>query len=76
MEKPFHRFTELFVQLGLPSESENIQVFLEKHRPLHEAILLEDAPFWSTAQATLLREEIILDADWAEIVDQLNKDLR
>ena len=76
MEKPFHRFTELFVQLGLPSDPESIKVFLEKHRPLHESITLEDAPFWSTAQATLLREEIILDADWAEIVDQLNKDLR
>lgn len=43
---------------------------------MHKAIPLEDAPFWSISQATLLREQIILDADWAEIVDQLNKDLR
>ncbi|MCX7237231.1 DUF2789 family protein, partial [Polynucleobacter sp.] len=26
--------------------------------------------------ARLLRDELLLDADWAEIVDQLNKALR
>lgn len=76
MEKSFHRFTELFEQLGLPSDPANIKDFIVKHAPLDESITLEKAPFWSISQSTLLREELMLDADWAEIIDQLNKDLR
>ncbi len=76
MEKSFHRFTELFEQLGLPSDPDSIKEFIVKHTPLDEAVALEEASFWSRSQATLLRDELMLDADWAEIVDQLNKDLR
>ncbi|MCW5637448.1 MAG: DUF2789 family protein, partial [Rubrivivax sp.] len=32
--------------------------------------------FWSPAQARFLREEVAEDADWAELVDQLNLMLR
>lgn len=76
MEKSFHRFTELFKQLGLASDPREIEAFILQHAPLHESILLYDASFWSPSQARFLREEVLLDADWAEIVDQLNKDLR
>ena len=37
-----------------------------------ETMRLEEAPFWSPAQATFLREEILEDGDWAEAVDELN----
>lgn len=37
---------------------------------------LEEAPFWTAAQAQLLREERIDDADWAIVVDRLNLALR
>ena len=37
---------------------------------------LADAFFWSPSQAELLREEILDDADWAEVVDQLDVLLR
>lgn len=37
---------------------------------------LEDAPFWNDAQAALLREKILDDSDWAEVIDQLNLTLR
>lgn len=76
MDASNHRFTELFQQLGLPADAGSIQRFLASHRPLDAAIRLENAPFWTEAQSTLLREELLLDADWAEVVDQLNAALR
>ncbi len=76
MDSTYHRFTELFQQLGLASDTRSIQDFLVRHSPLHPSIRLESAPFWSEAQSALLRDEILLDADWAEIVDQLNATLR
>ncbi|KWR90776.1 DUF2789 domain-containing protein [Cupriavidus sp. IDO] len=76
MDQTFHRFSELFAQLGLPSDEQGIRAFLAAHSPLPDDVMLADAPFWTPAQATLLREEIQEDADWAEIVDQLNAALR
>lgn len=76
MEKSFHRFSDLFAQLGLPSDPESIEAFLLDHAPLPDDVRLADAPFWSAAQSALLREEILEDADWAEVVDQLNVALR
>ena len=76
MEQPFHRFTDLFAQLGLPSDSVSIEAFLRAHSPLPDDVSLPDAPFWTAAQSALLREEILEDADWAEVVDRLNLSLR
>ena len=76
MNSNHHRFTELFLQLGLPSDVDGIKHFLDSHSPLDSSIRLENAAFWTQAQSTLLREEILKDADWAEVVDQLNTALR
>ena len=76
MDKPIHRFRELFIQLGLPSDEPGIGQFLAAHTPLAADTALADAPFWTPAQAAFLREEIIKDADWAELVDQLDASLR
>ncbi|NBQ68831.1 MAG: DUF2789 domain-containing protein [Nitrosomonadaceae bacterium] len=76
MNSNHHRFTELFLQLGLPSDANGIKRFLDTHSPLESSIRLEDAPFWTNAQSTMLKEEILNDADWAEVVDQLNTALR
>ena len=76
MDSTYHRFTELFQQLGLASDTRSIQDFLVRHSPLHPSIRLESAPFWSEAQSALLRDELLLAADWAEVVDQLNTALR
>lgn len=76
MDSMYHRFTELFQQLGLPSDVESIKGFLSSNSPLDASIGLEDAPFWIASQATLLSDEILKDADCAEIVDQLNAALR
>lgn len=76
MEHPVPPFSELFAQLGLPSDEAGIRAFIVGHSPLPEHTALADAPFWTPAQAALLREELAEDADWAEVVDQLNLALR
>lgn len=72
MEHFYHRFSDLFAQLGLPSDGLSIYVFLMDKTPLRPDIRLEDAPFWTASQARLLREGLLHDADWAEVIDQLN----
>lgn len=76
MDQSIHRFAELFTQLGLPSDEPGISQFIAAHHPLATDIALADAPFWTPAQAAFLREEIHRDADWAELVDQLDAALR
>ena len=76
MDMSDHRFTGLFAQLGLPSDEPAIRRFIATHSPLAAGIELADATFWTTGQAAFLREEIDRDADWAEVVDQLNAALR
>ena len=76
MDQSIHLFSELFAQLGLPADEPAIRQFLAAHTPLPENIDLPDAPFWTESQAAFLREEILEDADWAELVDQLNLALR
>lgn len=72
----FHRFSELFAQLGLPASEEGIGEFISKHAPLSDDVRLEHAPFWTVPQARLLREMLLEDSDWSEMVDQLNLALR
>lgn len=76
MEMFHHRFSELFNQLGLPNDTESIRKFIQHHSPLNSAIKLEDAKCWTPGQASLLKEALQQDADWAEVVDQLNIALR
>ena len=72
MESHTHSFSDLFAQLGLPCEESDIRAFINSHRPLPETMTLSEAPFWTPAQAQLIREQWKQDADWAEVVDQLN----
>ena len=72
MELSSHPFSQLFAQLGLADDHAGIQAFIAAHSPLPNGMRLEDAPFWSPAQAQLLREERQDDADWAMVVDRLN----
>ena len=76
MEAFFHRFTELFDQLGLPSDPFSIAAFLREQAPLAPEIKLEEAPFWTASQAELLRQLLADDADWAEVIDRLSLALR
>ena len=76
METTFHRFTDLFAQLGLDSDEAAIRRFIATHSPLPGGTLLADAPFWNAAQSRMLREALAEDADWAEVVDHLDAALR
>jgi hypothetical protein len=72
MNANLHSMSSLFAQLGLPSEPTAIEDFIATHRPLGDGIALYRAPFWSVSQRTFLKEEIIEDADWAGVIDELN----
>lgn len=76
MERPVHSLNTLFAQLGQASDEASIAQFIESHRPLPDDVLLHEAAFWTPSQAAFLREAILDDADWAQIADELNADLR
>lgn len=72
MEPLVHSINALFQQLGLPDSDSDIEQFIAEHSPLPHTTTLQQAPFWSTAQAGFLQEAIDDDADWAEVVDELD----
>lgn len=76
MDNTFHRLPELFAQLGLASDHASIRAFLAAHAPLPDDVRLEEAAFWTPAQAEFLRKSLHEDADWAPVVDRLNVALR
>ncbi len=75
MEIQFHTMTLLFEQLGLNDDDQSIDDFIKSHE-VREGERLYKAPFWSESQALFLKENIEEDADWCEIIDQLDARLR
>lgn len=71
MDLEAYNLKTLFDQLGLPSESADIDDFIEAH-PLDADIKLVDAPFWSESQKQTLEEWIGKDDDGAIVFDELN----
>ncbi|MBT9523096.1 MAG: DUF2789 domain-containing protein [Dechloromonas sp.] len=76
MQAQLHTMANLFAQLGLPTDAVALENFIDTHRPLDNEIPLYRAPFWSDAQRAFLKEEIIEDADWSAVIDELNGRLR
>ena len=76
MHTAIPQLADLFEQLGLPSSQADIQKFVREHRPLPDDLKLTDASFWTESQASFLREQIRLDAEWAMPIDSLNVQLR
>jgi hypothetical protein len=72
MELPNKDMSTLFEQLGLPSDPESIDNFIADHAPLPNHVKLTEAPFWSDSQRSFLKDELMEDAEWAPIVDELN----
>jgi len=72
MEASLHTLNNLFAQLGLPNSDAEIDAFIQTHSHLAGYISLAEASYWTPAQAAFLRQEILKDADWAEVIDQLN----
>lgn len=76
MDLSNHNLQGLFAQLGLDNQPDSINQFIEQHKGLASEIRLEEANFWSPAQASFLEESIREDSDWCEIVDVLDSMLR
>lgn len=76
MDTTKHTLTTLFEQLGLPSDEASIEDFIARHAPLPAEIALQDAPFWSDSQSHFLEEGLEDDSDWAEVIDELDAQLR
>ncbi len=76
MELLRHDMRALFEQLGLPGDPDAVERFIVAHRPVPSNIRLSEAAFWSPGQASFLRDEIQEDAEWAEIIDELDSALR
>ena len=72
MEPLTHNMSNLFAQLGLPNDPAAIKQFISTHSNLDHHILIAEAPFWTAAQAAFLKEEILMDADWVSVIDELN----
>jgi hypothetical protein len=66
----------LFAQLGRDSDEGAIARFIETHAPLPGQVQLHEAGFWTQVQSGFLREAIQDDAEWAEVVDLLDSQLR
>lgn len=75
MEAPIHSMNNLFAQLGLSSDQASVEQFIATHSPLATSVPLSEASFWTPAQASFLCEKILEDADWAEVIEELNAEL-
>ncbi|ABM03988.1 conserved hypothetical protein [Psychromonas ingrahamii 37] len=76
MDTQNHSLSALFDQLGLDSSETGIRSFINKNAILKGDAKLHEANFWNSAQADFLKQAKDEDADWAEIVDQLDLTLR
>jgi len=75
MDTSSHTMQALFAQLGLPNSETAIDNFMQNNH-LPAEIPLERAALSSAGQAPSIREAIAQDADWAEVVDHLDAQLR
>ncbi len=66
----------LFDQLGLDDSDHAIEEFVEAHKLVPANLKIHQADFWNASQAAFLQQAIEQDADWAEVVDQLDAMLR
>ncbi|GAB6264220.1 DUF2789 domain-containing protein [Photobacterium sp. CCB-ST2H9] len=75
METFSHDLPSLFNQLGLNSSKESIESFIRDHH-LQQNETITQADFWQPSQRRFLNESIAEDADWCEVIDQLDTLLR
>ncbi len=76
MEIDQHEMSDLFEQLGLGSSPQQIEDFIKTHRNKRDTTSIYEASYWTKAQADFLKQALEQDADWAELVDQLDVMLR
>jgi Protein of unknown function (DUF2789) len=62
---PAKSMTDLFNQLGLPSDEASIQVFIAQNDGVCRHCGLVQAVIWSDSQRNFLKEAVAEDADWS-----------
>ncbi|AAN54669.2 DUF2789 domain-containing protein [Shewanella oneidensis MR-1] len=67
--------SHLFEQLGLEGQPNAIAQFMATHK-LTSQIHFIEAPFWTQAQKSFLTEALEADAQWTELIEQLDTQLR
>lgn len=72
MESQVHSMSDLFDQLGLPSNNEAIEDFISKHKSKTDGQPIHELEIWTPAQAEFLKQVWVDDADWVEVVDELS----
>lgn len=72
METFAHDLPHLFKQLGLPNKPLEIETFISRHKLRDDGNLLQEADFWTIAQANFIEESILEDSDWVEAIDELS----
>jgi Protein of unknown function (DUF2789) len=75
MDMTTHDMATLFAQLGLDNSPTAINAFIASHK-IPADMTLAQASFWTSAQASFLTENLKQDADWSDVIDQLNMLLR
>ncbi|OHU86723.1 MULTISPECIES: DUF2789 domain-containing protein [Pseudoalteromonas] len=75
MDTSKHNLATLFAQLGLDNSPDQITQFINKHR-IADDMLLAEAPFWNEGQRHFIEESLREDADWCELIDELDAMLR
>lgn len=76
METQSHSIAALFDQLGLDSSEEAIDHFVDKNKSISSHLELHEAEFWTSSQASFLKEMKDEDSDWSAVVDLLDTMLR
>jgi hypothetical protein len=76
MDRSNHTLACLFSQLGIDNSDQSITQFITRNKGLPADLPLADARCWNPSQSLFLSQAISDDADWAEIVDNLNALLR
>jgi len=65
----------LFEQLGLDSTPEAIAAFIVHHQ-MDRHTPLSQADFWTASQKNFIQEALDADAQWTEVIEQLDTQLR
>jgi Protein of unknown function (DUF2789) len=70
VETIVHDLGNLFRQLGMAGDADNIDAFVATHR-LQAGEHLAEASFWNPSQAQFLARSLVDDSDWSKAADEL-----
>ncbi len=72
MDLSTHNMTNLFNQLGLPSDETSIQQFIKDNAPIPADLPIYEASCFTDVQAAFLAQGLDDDSDWSEVIDTLH----